>query len=138
MNKLVIDTNILVYSKDEHSQFNSWVMRLFADESFVLYTTAKNLSEYYTVVTRGEYPKATPQEALEDIKQFISTFNIIHSSKNSLLILENLISEHRPKGLKVHDFEIAAISLSNGIQGIVTLNAKDFKSINNIKVISPE
>ena len=138
MNKLLLDTNILVYAKDEDSQFHSRVMNLITVGEFELYTTSKNLAEYYAVVTRGEEPVLTPKEALEDIVQFASAFIIIYPSKDSFLILQNLISEHVPKGLKIHDFEIAAISLSYGIPNIFTLNKKDFKSISGLEVVSPD
>jgi predicted nucleic acid-binding protein len=138
MNKLVLDTNILIYAKDEDSKFHSQVMDLIMMGEFELYTTTKNLSEYYAVVTRGEVPISTPDEALEDIVQFSSAFNILYSNNESLRVLKDLSSTHRPKGLKIHDFEIAAISISHGISGVFTLNKKDFKQIESLEVISVE
>mgnify|MGYP006447084787 FL=1 len=137
MSSLVLDTNILVYALDRDSEYHSRVLRLLSNDDHILYTTSKNLSEYYAVVTRGDDPKLTPQEALQDIKQFIDHFNIIHSTKNSLSILQTLISSHSPKGLKIHDFEIAAIALSNGLKHMTTINKKDFKSINGLEVFTP-
>jgi len=65
MNKLLIDTNILIYSKDSSSRFHSAAVKIIRG-NFQLFTTSKNLSEYYAVVTKGANPFLTPAEALND------------------------------------------------------------------------
>jgi len=41
-----------------------------------------------------------------------------------------------PAGKRIHDFEIVAIGLSNGIKQIGTQNVSDFKNVNEITVVS--
>ncbi|MCI0750669.1 MAG: hypothetical protein L0Y35_02425 [Flammeovirgaceae bacterium] len=48
-----------------------------------------------------------------------------------------LILQHQPKGILIHDFEIAAIGMANGVNKIATFNKEDFELITEIEVIRP-
>ncbi|MDF9799726.1 putative nucleic acid-binding protein [Catalinimonas alkaloidigena] len=48
-----------------------------------------------------------------------------------------MLEHYQPRGLKVHDYEIAAIALANGITRIATFNSKDFSGIEDIEIIVP-
>jgi predicted nucleic acid-binding protein len=43
--------------------------------------------------------------------------------------LAQLILQYAPKGILIHDFEITAIALANGINKIATFNKSDFQTI---------
>ncbi|MEK6783609.1 MAG: type II toxin-antitoxin system VapC family toxin [Bacteroidota bacterium] len=135
MNKLLLDTNILIYSKDKSSQFHLRSQALLSAE-FELYTTSKNLAEYYAVTTKGVSPLLTSEAALADLDEFSANFTVLFPNELSLDILKKLIKVHSPKGLVIHDFEIVAISLANDITRIATVNADDFKNIERIEVVS--
>ena len=135
MNKLLLDTNILIYAKDKSSQFHQKSQALFSS-SFELHTTSKNLAEYYAVTTRGVSPLLTCEEALADLDEFSANFAVLFPNELSLTILKELIKVHSPKGLLIHDFEIVAISLANDITRIATVNVDDFKNIERIEVVS--
>ena len=49
-----------------------------------------------------------------------------------------MCARYQIKGLPVHDFEIAAISLSNQINKLVTVNRKDFNKIEELQIITPD
>jgi len=136
MSKVLLDTNILVYSKDTSSVFHDASKKMFfnSDEHFI---TSKNLSEYYCVVTKGENSLLTPQEALNDLTEFVVHCKILYPNQYSYQKLIELLKTHRLKGLKVHDFEIASIALANGINKIVTFNKPDFRTISELEVIVP-
>ena len=51
------------------------------------------------------------------------------------MIFQNLISKYNPRGLWIHDVEIASIGLAHGISTIATNNIADFKRIAEIEVI---
>lgn len=53
MNKIFIDTNVLIYAKDKSSSYHERSIKLLS-QPFHFYTSSKNLSEYFAVVTRGE------------------------------------------------------------------------------------
>lgn len=48
-----------------------------------------------------------------------------------------LIKQYQPIGLQIHDFEVASIGLSCGIDRIATMNEKDFKKIAEIELYRP-
>jgi predicted nucleic acid-binding protein len=58
MNKIFLDTNVLIYAKDKSSKYNKWAIDLIS-QPFRFYTSSKNLSEYFAVVTRGNNPFLT-------------------------------------------------------------------------------
>ena len=53
MNKIFLDTNVLIYAKDKSSSYHERSTKLLS-QPFQFYTSSKNLSEYFAVVTRGE------------------------------------------------------------------------------------
>lgn len=125
MTKILLDTNVLVYSKDADSIFYAETQKLLAqDHEF--YITSKNLVEYYCVVTKGNSAITTPAIAQKDIEEFQKVFNILYPSKESFQILLKWIETYALKGLKAHDFEIAAIAKASGVHIIATANTKDF------------
>lgn len=135
MNRLLIDTNILIYSKDSSSSFHSVALNVIQG-NFKLFTTSKNLSEYYAVVTKGVNPLLTPAEALSDVHEFSALCEILYPSPVSQQKLLELITIHQPKGLKIHDLEIAAIALVSKINSIATINTSDFKNIQGLNVVN--
>jgi predicted nucleic acid-binding protein len=128
MNKVLVDTNVLIYAKDESSKFNKAAMEILTGED-ELFLTSKNLTEYFSVVTKGDKPLLTPEEAWKDIEEFASIATVLNPSSDSYMKLRELVNNYNPKGLKIHDNEIAAISLSNGINRIATFNVVDFERI---------
>lgn len=127
MNKILLDTNILVYSKDSRSVFHSKAQELLATQND-FFVTSKNLSEYYAVVTKGLHPIVNSTQALEDVKEFSEAFTVLYPSSVSWRLLFSWLERYKPTGLKIHDFEIASIGKAAGVDRIATLNEKDFPS----------
>jgi predicted nucleic acid-binding protein len=128
MSKVLVDTNILIYAKDIASIYHdaSLIFLKQPDEYFI---SIKNLTEYYAVVTKGEKPLLTPFEAWHDLEEFSSFFTVLYPTPVSQQHLAQLILQYAPKGILIHDFEITAIALANGINKIATFNKSDFQTI---------
>lgn len=135
MNSILIDTNVLVYAKDTSSIYHPWSAKMIAYNYCCV--TSKNLSEYFAVVTRGADPVLNSKEALQDLIEFMSSFTVMYPDKRSYQKVLELSLQYGPKGLKFHDFEIAAIGLVNGISKIATVNVNDFREIEEVEVIHP-
>jgi predicted nucleic acid-binding protein len=135
MNKIIVDINVIVYSIDEDSKFHTISRNLLQNPENILYTTSKNLSEFLVVLTRGLEVPVTIENALEALTNLISSFTILYPSEASFNILQELLLKYKPKGLKIHDFEIISIGLQNGINNIATINAIDFKGISEIEIV---
>lgn len=135
MNRILVDTNVLVYSIDEDSKFNSRAIKLLTNQKYDLYTTSKNLSEFLVVLTKGIEVPLTIKEAVDLLEGLMANLTILYPSKYSYRQFKKLVLKYKPRGLKIHDFEIVSIGLENGIKQVATINIKDFKSINELHLI---
>ncbi len=136
MNNVLFDTNLLLYAIDEDSKYFNSVQELLNDNSLNLYTTSKNISESLSVITRIPNSSISIKEALSIVEEFQSTFKILYPTEKSFAIFINLLNKYTPSGLKIHDYEIISIALSNKIKNIATVNQKDFSGIEEIKLVS--
>lgn len=133
MSKLLLDTNVLIYSIDEGSKYFKKAQSIFT-ERLELYTTSKNLSEFLSVITRIPKNPLPLNDALLVVEDFTSTMTILYPNEESFIIFQNLLQKYRPTGLQIHDYEILSISLANQITTIATFNKKDFKKVKEIEL----
>lgn len=135
MNKaLLVDTNILIYAIDSDSIFHEKALNLILSSEYKLYTTSKNISEFLVVLTREEYIKIEVTEVLKILNNLLLNFEILYPNKDTSHKLEGLLKKYKPRGLKIHDFEIISIGLTYGVDRIATQNTSDFKIIKEISI----
>jgi predicted nucleic acid-binding protein len=132
MSKLLLDTNILIYSIDEGSKYFKKAHNIFL-EQHELFTTSKNLSEFLSVITRIPNPLSL-KDALLVIEDFINVMTILYPDEESFLVFKDLLQKYQPIGLQIHDYEILSIGLSNQITTVATFNEKDFNKVKEIKL----
>jgi predicted nucleic acid-binding protein len=132
MSKIIIDTNILVYSINRSSEYHEKSISLLKDSGFELFTTSKNISEFLTVLTKLPHNKLDITTALRLVNEFREIMTIIFPNEKSLKIFEDLLLKYKTAGLKIHDMEIISIALENGIDTIATFNKKDYSNINEV------
>jgi len=132
MNRLLVDTNVLIYAIDEDSVYFKKSRKIFFDENVSLFTTSKNISEFLTVITRHPENGLTLYEAMKVIYEYSRFIQILYPTEITYRIFLKLLETYQPIGLKIHDFEIVSIGLANGINRIATFNQKDFKEIKDI------
>ena len=135
MNNVLLDTNLLIYAIDEESKYFHSVQNLLNDETKNFYITSKNISEFLSVVTRFPNTSISIKEALIVIEEFKSIFTILYPTKKSYSIFIGLLKKYSPHGLKIHDYEIISIALSQNIKHIATINRKDFAGIDEVKLV---
>jgi len=135
MNRILVDTNILVYAVDEDSIFHSAAETVLRSSEHSLFTTSKNLSEFLVVLTRGVVAPVSVEEALLLLEDLLKNFTVLYPNDSSRRVLERLLRKYQPRGLKIHDFEIMSIGLDNGIRRIATMNKDDFKRVEEIELI---
>ena len=135
MIKILIDTNVLIYSIDEDSKYFTKSREIFDNPKYEIFTTSKNISEFLAVVTRLPKSALSLDEALLLVKDFNDIVTILYPTSKSNLIFLNLLEKYKPVGLKIHDYEIVSISLANRINKIATFNKKDFDKIPELSLI---
>ncbi len=136
MNKVLLDTNTLLYAVDEESKYFESVQELLSDNSIKFFTSSKNISEFLSVITRIPDSSISIKDALLITEDFQNNFSILYPTEKSNWIFIELLRKYSPRGLKIHDNEIISIALSNKIKNIATLNKKDFGNVEEIEVVS--
>ena len=134
MNKVLIDTNILIYSIDEDSNYFKESQNILLNKNNNLYTTSKNITEFLTVIARHPQSSLPIQQAIEIIHDFTNIMTILYPTNHSYQILIELLKKYKPSGLKIHDFEIISIAMAHHILDIATINIKDFRDVTEINI----
>jgi predicted nucleic acid-binding protein len=137
-----IDTNVLVYSTfvdfepEKHLDCINTLNKL--DQSGrSLFVSAQVLREFYAIATNDRiFPKPlTSKQALRKIREFISLFSLAMEKETTLHSLFHLIEQYPVLRQKIHDLNIAATMLDNGIPHLFTYNTRDFKQIKDIHLL---
>ncbi len=136
MSKILIDTNILVYSINEESIFYEASRKLLKKPNHSFFISSKNVSEFLAVVTKKIEELISVTKALEIIENFLTFSTLIYPNNFSFFFFQVLLRKYNPKGLRIYDFETASIALSNGINQIATMNTKDFEQIDEIELVN--
>jgi predicted nucleic acid-binding protein len=127
-----IDTNIIVYASrptaPECVPAPAALARLESQDRQI-WTSTQVLREYLAVVTR---PQATASSlpmsaAIADIRRFQSLFEIAHDSDRVLEQLLDLLNAYSGAGKQVHDSNLVATMLVNGVSRLLTYNVGDFQ-----------
>lgn len=133
-NSILVDTNVLIYAIDADSQFHSRALKFLSDPRITLSTTSKNISEFLVVLTRNIEMKLSTTECLEILNGLLVDIHILYPNHMTFRIFERLIQKYNPRGLWIHDLEIASISIAYGITKIATNNISDFGRITEIEI----
>lgn len=95
----------------------------------------RSLSEFFAVLTRAPISSLPASDALKFTRWFAGNYTVLFPDHSSLNILIELSEKYKPKGLKIHDYEIVSIGLANRVKKIATYNSKDISAIEEIEVI---
>jgi len=129
---VLIDTNILIYGQKNTGDFYTKSVRILQNLDYNLFLTSKNVSELFAVLTKHEKSWKLILAYFDDIKR---NMKILYPDEQSLSIFKQLCSKYQPKGNQVFDMEIISIMLANNIDTVATFNYKDFKDIEEIRIL---
>ncbi len=134
--KLLLDTNILVYSWDTSSKFYKASSK-FLKSLDEFYISDRSLLEFYRTYT-GPI-KASSKDTLEIINYYLDSkkCHILYSDQTSNLITFELAQQNQARSGKIFDLNILATALSNDIDILYTKNTKDYPSSDFIEIIDP-
>ena len=141
-----VDTNLLVYAHNADSAFHEPAKQFIGsalnsrDDSgkFQVCIPAQVLIEFINVITwsRLESPLSLP-DALHLVKQYRDTgVTILHPKTSQLDTLLTLFESVTTRK-KVFDIALAATLKDNGIQGLYTVNTKDFVGFDFLDAVNP-
>lgn len=138
-----VDTNVLIYANRrtvaEHA-ISEAALRRFQAEQCELWISHQVLREYLANVTR---PQAASLpigmiDAIADITRFRSLFNVADDTPAVFDRLLILLGLHTGSGKQVHDANLVATMLTQGITCLFTFDAADFRRFGSlIELVAP-
>lgn len=134
-NAILVDTNVLIYAVDADSKFHEPAIKFLTDSGLKLFTTSKNISEFLVVLTRNTEIELSSSECLAILNSLLSNIVILYPTPMSMNLFQDLVRKYNPRGLWIHDVEIASIAIAHGISMIATNNVSDFKRLAELEII---
>ncbi|MFH1950231.1 MAG: PIN domain-containing protein [Pseudomonadota bacterium] len=140
--QVLIDTNVLIYSTFEDFEPEKHVRCLeilneLDQSGSQLFVSSQVLREFYAIATNDRiFPKPlTSKQALRKIKEFVVKFSLVMEKETTLHVLLSLIEQYAISCQKIHDMNIVAAMMDNGISHLFTYNIKDFRQIREIQLL---
>ena len=137
-----VDTNVLVYSKQQFSPFNAAAVARLEElrrQSATLWTSRQVLGEYLVVMSRpGGLTAPVPiADLVQDIGEFTANLLLAEDSASVTQELLQLLTQVTVGGKQVHDANIVATMLVYRIPRLLTNNAGDFTRFRNRVIVLP-
>lgn len=141
--RVLLDTNILVYSRDEASPFFASTVKALKN---IIINGAQPcihrqvLREYVSVTTKPS-PRGLGSNigrALQDVEEFEAFYLVLPEPDGAWSSWKQLLREHGVTGLRIHDAYIVAVMMVYGISSILTFNIEVFADFPAIKPVTPE
>jgi len=133
-NSILVDTNVLIYAIDEDSKFHKSALNLLSNPEINLFTTSKNISEFLVVLTRHNDIQLSTKECLEILDNLLVNISVLYANQMTMEVFYELVKRYNPRGLWIHDVEIASIAIAYNILTIATNNVADFNRIKELKI----
>lgn len=139
--KLLIDTNILVYAFDSSSPYHQTsanILRLCFKQQISGYITHQNITEFSKVFI--EKYKVSPSKLKPEIKKITHQLNLklVLPTPQTLPHFIKLLKFSKAKSTHIFDLYLAATILSHRINKIITFNTKDFAPIPKLQTYHPD
>lgn len=134
VNRLTLDTNILIYAIDRDSKTKHERAISLIDQAIHLdcALTLQSLCEFYSAATRKKY--ATHDEVSSFIKELMVFFPVIVSSNKTLPVALKAIEGH---GLSFWDALLWSTAKENGCSLIITEDFQDNFMLGGVKMKNP-
>jgi predicted nucleic acid-binding protein len=134
VNRLTLDTNILIYAidrdaKDKHERAISIVDQAISLDCVL---TLQALCEFYSAATRKKY--ATHNEVSSFIKELMVIFPIVESSKKTLSLALKMVNGH---SLSFWDSMLWATAKEYGCSLIISEDFQDNFTLGGVKIRNP-
>ena len=138
---IIFDTNILVYAQNQsdvrYGECRKWVKKVEEGECEGV-VSSQNLVQFVTVVNNlSKMKRVAMKHGVEKYcENYRKIFKIVFPNSETMVTFEKMYKKY--KGNRIFDLFLVATMISNGVDKILTYNVRDFKDIEEIKVIDPE
>jgi predicted nucleic acid-binding protein len=137
-----VDTNVLVYAASSgaplHQRASDELQRR-SEAGQELWVSRQVLREYLATLSRPQtFAKSRPvRELVGDIRYFLSHFQLAEEGPEVTEKLLELIEEIETGGKHIHDANVVATMLVNGISVLLTHNVEDFVRFGGLIEVTP-
>jgi predicted nucleic acid-binding protein len=136
-----LDTNVLVAATDESRPFHEVARKLIARGRFVGLpgaTSGQVIREYLVVATRPLSANGlglNPADALGNIGKMTRHLQFCEESESVSLRLRGLVGARDISGKAIHDANIVATLMEQGIELLATENPEDFAGYPGVETL---
>lgn len=135
--KIFLDTNILIhhtfkrFDEDKHLATKRLFKHL-VENSYQIFISSQVLREFYAISTNAKFfdQPLSVDEAILKVDEFQSSFVVLEESYTEEL--KRLCKKYEIVKQKVHDTNIVATMIANGVEVIATFNRKDFDGFDEV------
>lgn len=141
--KAFVDTNVLLRAMIPQMQLHQECETLLQqqwDEDVELWINRQVIREYLVQVTRpGSFePVFTIEQIMQQMEMVATLFRIADETAQVTAQLFVLLKSYPTLGKQIHDANLVATMLANGMDRMLTLNIEDMKRFSNsITLVSP-
>lgn len=129
---ILIDTNIIVYSTLSKSLFfaaSQSAISDYIDKNYSIWINRQIIREYLVVKSRlmldeNQYNQAV---LISEMYYLLNNYFVADELNTTSLILSDLLRKYKIAGKQIHDANIVATCIDNGISNILTNNPSHFE-----------
>lgn len=135
-----VDTNVLIYAQQGHSPFHAQAVTRLQSLTVAgnpLWISRQVLREYLAVMSRpgAVVPSIAMTALIADVQRFQLQFHVAEDGAAVTTQLLALLASVQCAGKQIHDANIVATMLAQGISHLLTHNGADFQRFGGITVI---
>lgn len=143
MTRYLLDTNIILRLNNADSTesviVRDAILQILGqgDRCFI---TSQIVIEFWVVATRPAAVNGLGwdvEKAEQAVQMLINQFEWLEEVPTIFTEWLNLITTHKVSGKRTHDLRIQAVMLAHNISHILTLNPKDFVTVEGITIVHP-
>jgi predicted nucleic acid-binding protein len=127
---IFVDTNVFLAATDPRGQSHQAALTFLQEGEDALFMSPQIMREYLVVATRPTAVNGlglSVRQALENVDMFMGVATLVFEPEAAWRKLRELLqAPDPPSGKRVHDANIAATALANGLTTVATFNAQDF------------
>lgn len=135
MSAVLIDTNVLVYRRDDAEPVKSaqaaQVLQAVNGEAVL---TTQVLGEYFSVVRRKFAHQASLANALREVQSLAAAMDVLPVTLTATLEALRGVDEH---GLSFYDAQIWAVAKLNGIPVVLTEDFTHGRVVEGVRYVDP-
>ncbi len=133
--QVFVDTNILVFANVATSPFHEKAKTKLielADNDYGLWISSQVIREYLAVLSRPDVngKRIADELLITDVKRLRTEYHVIFEGDQTLVNLQMLLSHCPTGGKQIHDANIVATMVTNGLKELLTHNLDDFIRFN--------